>query len=655
MLLRTIFFSLLLISLSFSVNSFAQENLESAETIEPVADAGTILNIEEIEVQDINSDIAKVEYNNNALKQDQNKKENMYIDISVADVIGIYDKYNGGVDLDYWKNRSYNDILNILKGIKINTKSYAYNSALRRIILSKVNIPKPDSKEDIGKIAKVKIDLLINAGRFDDAKQMIEIMPADVRNKLFVKKLVKMGLVDFDNRLVCETLSEQSQEVLNSPFWQATKLVCLTIAYDGSDAKKEEINKKINEIEVSNIQIPTGLKELVLYYVFDEEITVNQEIDVNPWSLNIMRLIGFGTYIGDDIDDIYVKRGLLLNKEIDSYKRLKIAEELFINDAIDNNKLYTIYNSLSRDFNVEKIVDDETGNEYYPKTYQRYLYYKSLMILNGKNKVNEVLNIVSSAESYSEKINAVRMFSPMLENVIPFKGEKGAKVAKLFYSIGDIKNGNKWMKKNKNALWFERAVLEPINPTEHPIVFDQKYGVFNDFETSIEIEKSDKGIFSSIFSNKEPAKNNVKRIKKVNHNPLAENSKQRIVWMNYQKNQEPKQRLRNNEKISGLKMSSAFSMLESIGYKISDASWLFASQNSSYQEVRVLDPAKSKALQIYIKNARDPIHILMITQQFVNQVEVNDTEFAKIINALYRADFIAIIRELILERSVIYL
>ena len=45
----------------------------------------------------------------------------------------------------------------------------------------------------------------------------------------------------------------------------------------------------------------------------------------------------------------------------------------------------------------------------------------------------------------------------------------------------------------------------------------------------------------------------------------------------------------------------------------------------------------------------------MITQQFVNQVEVNDTEFAKIINALYRADFIAIIRELILERSVIYL
>ena len=204
----------------------------------------------------------------------------MHIDISVADVIGIYDKYNGGVDLDYWKNRSYNDILNILKGIKINTKSYAYNSALRRIILSKVNIPKPDPKEDIGKIAKVKIDLLINAGRFDDAKQMIEIMPADVRNKLFVKKLVKMGLVDFDNRLVCETLSEQSQEVLNSPFWQATK-ICLTIAYDGSDAKKEEINKKINEIEVSNIQIPTGLKELVLYYVFDEEITVNQEIDVN--------------------------------------------------------------------------------------------------------------------------------------------------------------------------------------------------------------------------------------------------------------------------------------------------------------------------------------------------------------------------------------
>ena len=135
MLLRTIFFSLLLISLSFSVNSFAQENLESAETIQPVADAGTILNIEEIEVQDINSDIAKVEYNNNALKQDQNKKENMHIDISVADVIGIYDKYNGGVDLDYWKNRSYNDILNILKGIKINTKSYAYNSALRRIIL----------------------------------------------------------------------------------------------------------------------------------------------------------------------------------------------------------------------------------------------------------------------------------------------------------------------------------------------------------------------------------------------------------------------------------------------------------------------------------------------------------------------------------------
>ena len=559
-------------------------------------------------------------------------------------------------DLDYWKNRSYNDILNILKGIKINTKSYAYNSALRRIILSKVNIPKPESEEDTGKIAKIKIDLLINAGRFDDAKQMIQIMPIDVRNKLFAQKFVKMGLVDFDNRLVCETLSEQNQEELNLAFWQATKLVCLTIAYDGSDNKKEEINKKINEIEIFDIQIPTGLKELILYYVFDQEITVDKEIDINPWTLNIMRLIGFGTYIGDDINDIYIKRGLLLNKEIDSYKRLQIAEELFINDAIDNDKLYSIYNSLSKDFTVKKIVDSKTGNEYYPKTYQRYLYYKSLMILNGKNKINKVLNIISSAESYSEKINIIRMFSSMLKNVIPFNGEKGVKVAKLFYSIGDIENGNKWMQKNKDALWFERAVLEPINPTENPIVFNQRYGVFNDFETSIGIEKSNKSsIFSSIFSNKKPIKNNIKRIKKVNHNPLAENSQQRIIWMNYQKSQESKQQLRNNKGISGLKMSSAFSMLESIGYKISDASWLFASQNSSYQEVRVLDPAKSKALQIYIKNAQDPIHILMITQQFVNQVEIVDTEFSKIINALYRADFIAIIRELILERSIIYL
>jgi len=655
MFLRIRFFSVLLILFSFSINSFAQENLESAEIIEPVSDAGIILNIEEIEIQEIDSDNNKIE-SNNTLEQAPSKAEDVNIDISVADVVGIYDKYNGGVDLDYWKNRSYTDILNILKGIKINTKSYAYNSAIRRIILSKVNIPKPTSDEDIGKIATVKIDLLINAGRFDDAKQMIQIMPIDVRNKLFAQKLVKMGLVDFDNRLVCETLSEQKQEVLELPFWQATKLVCLTIAYDGSDNKKEEINKKINEIEISDIPIPIGLKELVLYYVFDQEITSNKKIDINVWTLNIMRLIGFGTYIYDDINDIYIKRGLLLNKEIDSYKRLQIAENLFINDAIDNDKLYAVYNSLSNDFFAKKVVDNETGNEYYPKTYQRYLYYKSLMILNEKNKIDEILNIVSSAESYSEKINVIRIFAPMLKNILPFNGKKGVKVAKLFYSIGDIDNGNKWMQENKDALWFERAVLEPINPTENPILFNQRYGVFNDFETNIEIEKSKKsGLFSSIFSNKEPVKNNVKRIKKVNHNPLAENSQQRVIWMNYQKSQEQEQQLGNNKGISGLKMSSAFSMLESIGYKISDASWLFASQNSSYQEVRILNPAKSKALQIYIKNAQDPIHILMITQQFVNQVEINDTEFAKIINALYRADFISIIRNLILERSVIYL
>ena len=117
----------------------------------------------------------------------------------------------------------------------------------------------------------------------------------------------------------------------------------------------------------------------------------------------------------------------------------------------------------------------------------------------------------------------------MLENVIP-KGEKRAKVAKLFYSIGDIKNGNKWMKRKTKMLYGLKGLFLNLSIQLNTQLFLIKNMVFSMISKQVlKLKNQIKAYFHLYLAIKEPAKNNVKRIKKVNHNPLAENSKRVVL------------------------------------------------------------------------------------------------------------------------------
>ena len=646
-------FIIVVFSLLFSHFSYADEKLESAEKLKPNADSGTILTIEDAEVEEIEKlEEEKEEKTEDETDEDEEQTETAPIDISVADTIGIYDEQNGGVNSSYWQGRTYENIYNVLKNINISTTSPAYNRGIRNIILSKTSVPNPISSESVGKIAKLKVDLLIKAGRFDEAKALIQKMPLDIKNHLFSKQLVKMALVDFDNSLACSTLNGQTPQAKKKAFWVVTELVCLTIGHDGlNQEQKSVINEKINNAQSANIELPDGVKELILYYVFNQEINEKVKIKLNPWTLNLMRLIGVGVEIDQsDLTDMYIKRGILLNAQIDDYTRLKLAEELFITEGLPIHKLYQVYNSLKSGFVVEKIANPETGEEKYPSAYQRYLEYKALLSLKSYEKPQYIIDLVAGQDGYGEKIKLIRIFAPMLKGLTPYSSKTAVKVAKMFYAIGDYETANAWGEKNEVAMWFELALSEPINPSINPVEFNQGYGVFEGFETQVEEQQQD--LFSSIFGGNNPSvteQEKKKNIKKVNQNPLAEDVKKRKSWMLHEfKSQKVKG-------ASGLRMGAVFAMLEAVGYEISDASWLYASQKSTYVESRVLSPAKSKALQIYTKTAKDPTHILIVARQFVDKNELSDSEFAKVMNILYRAGFENIVRDIMLERAVLYL
>ncbi|MGB1360940.1 MAG: hypothetical protein ACPG8V_02365 [Alphaproteobacteria bacterium] len=637
----------------FANYALANESLSSAEDLVENGN-GTILTIEDAEVEEVAEDTENLETASDEEFTETPVPEIKPIDVSVADTVGVYDSESGGLNIEYWKNRSYSQIENVLNNLDINTKSPAYNKALRRMILSKTNVPKPDKEGNEGNIAQIKVNLLIKSGRFNEAKALIQKIPSEVRLRLFSKQIVKMALVDFDNRLACDTMDAQEDETRKKSFWQATELTCLTVGFTGDEFQKQFISEKLNEIDKENIKLPDGIRPLILFHVFKQEVKSGTKIDLNVWTLNLMRLIDVGVDVPNEIDDIYVKRGLLFNKNIDDYTRLKLAEDMFENDAIGNEKLYAVYNSMANDFKVEPVVDKETGEEIFPETYQRYLVFKKALSVTGMNRINVVLANVKNAKTYKDKVKSVRIFTPMLEDVSPFAGVNAVKVAKMFYAIGNYEKANEWMERNEDALWFERAVLEPMNNSKNQIVFSQDYGVFNFEDGAVEQEESSGGLFGLFGGgNDEEAEEETTATSSsiVNRDPLALNVKDRKKWMKYL----VKNQTKNTKGIAGLKMGQAFSMLEAIEYEISDASWLYASKHSKYTQTMTLSPAKSKALEIFVKNAKDPVYILIVIKQFINQVELDDAEFAKVINVLYRAGYKNIVREIIFERGIMYL
>ena len=625
-----------------ALSPFSVQNHALAEDLNPTLGVSEVSLLDDLPVKQAEANIA-------AGGSDEKAEIN-------PDTLGILNETNGGVSKDYWVNRSYEDVAEVLTQLDISTISRAYNTFLERLILSTTNVPVPETPSQWGKILDIRIKKLINAGRFASAVKLINTLPTQYGADLYGKEIVKMGLVNFDNASVCGAVEKQSEQNFSLNFWRITDLVCSVVA-----GEKADVDAKLLELKSQKISLPEGLKPLILMAVHGTEIPQYVRVSINPWSLNLLRLLGYGIGVPADLDSVYIKRGLLLNTNVDAYDRILLAEEMFAASAIDTNTLYSIYSSVtdSPELGGERTGEDKkkiAKNENSAKSkvlmplgFQRIKAYKAVekSPLLG-DKLRAVEQVYDNATSYRDKIETLYIFAPMFEKIKPVSGDQGEKVARMFYAIGDFKQGLKWALKNKEALWYEMALAQRVSTPKNVIKFIQGEGFSSDVDDSNTISpEEEKGLFDSIFSNEEvetdyASKSGVY----VNASPLAQDIDERNAWVQFIKKKYGK----DKRDIGARRMTQAFLSLEALGYTISDAEWIQASSMSGYVQEMAFSPAKIRALNILSNKTYDPIETLLAVRPFIEATDVGDEDFSKIMKVLYRAGYGEIAQRMALER-----
>ena len=627
------------------------QNHSLADNLDPVLREGKVSSFLDLQVE-------KLDVGDDAVPD--SVVENREIN---PDTLGVLNETNGGVSKNYWARRSHKEVANTLKQLNISTKSRAYNKFLERLILSTTNIPAPEKESQWGKIIDIRIKKLINAGRFYSAVKLINTLPAQYGADLYGKEIVEMGLVDFNNASVCLTLNKQSKQNLRLDFWRITDLICSVIA-----GEKADVDSKLSKLKSQKVLLPAGLESLIAMSVDGTEITRDVKISINPWSLNLMRMLGYGIEVPDELDSIYIKRGLLFNTGVDAYERVLLAEEMFATSAIDVKTLHAIYASVpdtyqfaEKSINVDvktagkdknkagKKLNVSKSKTVVPLGFQRMKAYKAVEKSSTlRNKLLAVKQVYDNAILYSDKIETLYIFAPMFENIKPVSGWQGEKVARMFYAVGDFKQGLKWALKNEEALWHELALAERVSFPRSAIKFKKSGGISTDVDGENTVPSQEgTGIFSNISSDEKiEADSTLKIDDYVNASSLAQDENKRNVWMQFIKKKYGKE----NTDVGGRRMTQAFLSLEALGYTITVAEWIQAASMSGYVQEMAFSPAKIRVLNILFKRASDPVQILLAVRPFIEQSEIGDEEFSKIVSVLYRSGYGEVAQRMALER-----
>ncbi len=612
-----------------------------AEELVPASSAGEIAPLPELQVDELEVEVEQ--------KVKEEEKE-----VINPDTLGIYTSENGGVPFDYWGSRSFEDVLSVLKRIDVDSKSPAYSMFLEKMMLSTTAVPIPVLEGNKGRLFDIRVKKLIKAGRFEEAYELIGTLEKSYSINHYSKEIARMGLVEFNNASVCKTLYEQSQETSKVPFWRITDVICAVNA-----GEKAGVDYKLEQLKSSNISLPAGLETLIKHAVHGTPIDDNVHIDLNAWSLNLMRLLGYGVEAPENIYSIYVKRGLLMNTGVDSYARVSLAEKMFVNGALPLKNLQAVYVSVAKDYKQElgeavvtennekngKVVSDTT-----PLSLQRVKAYQYMLgNVSLHYKIARLQEVYANANTYRDKLETLYIFAPLFKDEVPFKNEIGVQIARMFFAVGQFKVATKWAEKNDNSLWYEMALAERLSTPNNAPEFEENGGVFSVLEGEGEQPKTSTvfgGFFDADDTNNTTTKNTSEVY--INQNPLAHNTNKRRVWMNYVN----KKYKENMQYSGGNFITQAFLTLEALGYKISDGSWIAVAKDSSLVVQMSLDPAKIRALEILLNNTNDPIEIVLAVRPYVEMPNISDGEFAKILSVLYRAGYGDVAKRIAFERII---
>ncbi len=556
------------------------------------------------------------------------------------DGTGILTREGGAVKYDFWQNRSFISIFDILRNLDMSTLSPAYNRYVHKIIISTTAVYPPVDLSDVGSILHTRINQLIKIGKFDDAEKLISSMDPKLRTWQDDKLLAKILLVRFKNNEVCQILAKQSDEVKKETFWTITGLLCSAVSKD-----KDRLAKSLADVKTRSVVVPSGFIGLINYYAFDKAIDPKIYVNVNVWSLNIINILKFGIVIPKNLNDAFTQHGLLFNKEVDVFGRVKIAESMFANTGLDSKVLFSIYARFPKSYKLSATKSVKSADSI---TFLRIKTYKILKSkLDFNSRFRSLAKALNSIDSKQQRLLTMNIFAPLFKVFPPEGGANGEKMARLFYAVGEMKFAKAWSDLNKTSLWFERILAHPLPTPLKPIALKSGFYKYRGIDSKYLLAEADK-------SSESKTSLSPKRVEgdfapsSTNNGDL---SNQKIQMDNWIDTVVRKQKSTNNFN-SGFFVARSFLILQSLGYKLTDEHWLKVSRITTSdvsQPQSTASFAKIYALKAFANLTADPLHILLGTKNFVNS-KLDLTSFTQVINVMYRARLDNLARSLAYER-----
>ncbi len=536
------------------------------------------------------------------------------ISLLQADTIGLYSPKSGGIKATYWQDYDYVKVLNALQQADSGSSSYAYDQTLKRVVLSGTPVPK--STQQAGDIFAFRLQALMNAGRLVDAQKLLHTIPYDMRVTRYADSLAKIHIAYFDNASLCGLWHMQPDKVKTQAFWERTHILCLTL--DGNVAGVEEAFKNAQN------PLPEGFQALIEFGLKGTDIDPDTGIDINIWTVHLMRALGFGVDVPVDAD-MASYYGLLQNLAVPDDQRAYYAYQLFKQRSIPASFVGVVYQTVvpyvptpnTGEMPFDVALESETQDIRYahmPYWLRALSYQQAVRVseqdtrtpnANTDRLIDIILQQIDRETNYNDRMTTVRLFAPLLQKIPAYTHPQSKRIAGILYASGYYDTAESWAQHNPMRLWYERTlyqILTSAPDTTHNVkTFTAAKGGCGD-------------------------------------RPLNPSE-----WMAYV--------TKTDADNAVYRISEAFMTLESLGCVVGNAYWQQLADMTPLLIQDIIAPAHIRTLQVKYNRAVNALPVVLAIKPFVERVDISHMEMAKVYTLLYDIGYAKLAAQIAYERN----
>lgn len=364
-----------------------------------------------------------------------------------VDSVGILDPSFGGLDKDMWGNSPRPLVITLLKQLPDQLSSKTLRDLKKRLLLSRVTSPGPNSNLKNESLIHIRQRALFNAGDLDNFRKLEEMIPTSYQNEELAKLSINVSFIVNDLDRACSQTKlwfERSQD----KFWQKALIFCdaLNSSWDKVDFGIQllsELNEDSDSKFLSLIQSIAGDMDtqptLSIESIVPRDVAMlrSAQLELPEHELGSLPPWLFKTY--------------LESPGVTQQARIQIAEKAFNMGIIKRPMIARLYETISiQREDIDRAVSlTLSKNSSIPQVLLYRLALSQESIFGKAQAIQQTLSIAIRDNFISEM---AELYKPLLKS-IPVSSELSwfASDAALLHTINhDLEDAELWIKLAKS-------------------------------------------------------------------------------------------------------------------------------------------------------------------------------------------------------------